>query len=92
MLITASTKNRPESRSAPTMPGASGMAARAAMYGRIATIGAHSNTRRSAAAGTTLSFWMNFTPSATNCAQPWNAPAYIGPSRDCMCAITLCSA
>ena len=27
-----------------------------------------------------------------SCAQPWKAPAYIGPSRPCMCAITLCSA
>src|SRR4051812_24196996 len=92
MLITASTKNKPEPRSAPTMPGASGIAASAAMYGRIATTGAHSNTVLSAAAGVTLSFWTNFTPSATSWAQPWNPPAYIGPSRDCMWAITLCSA
>src|SRR5690242_442911 len=91
MLITASTKNRPASRSAPTMPGAIGIAASAAMYGRIATTGAHSNTRLSAAAGVTLSFWTNLTPSATSCAQPWNPPAYIGPTRLCMCAITLCS-
>src|SRR3954470_11075332 len=48
--------------------------------------------RRSAAVGTVSSFWANFTPSATSCAQPWNPPAYIGPSRDCMCAMTLCSA
>src|SRR5690349_9525634 len=34
---------------------------------------------------------MNFTPSAMSCAQPWNLPAYIGPSRLCMCAICLCS-
>src|SRR5262245_56215217 len=40
----------------------------------------------------TSSFCANFTPSATNCAQPWKAPAYMGPSRPCMCAITLCSA
>src|SRR3954451_5822015 len=38
------------------------------------------------------SFWTNLTPSATSWAHPWNPPAYIGPSRPCMCAITLCSA
>src|SRR5919199_647281 len=26
-----------------------------------------------------------------SCAQPWNRPAYIGPSRACMCARILCS-
>ena len=30
--------------------------------------------------GIMSSFWTNFTPSATSCAQPWNRPAYIGPS------------
>ena len=39
----------------------------------------------------TLSFCMNFTPSATSWAQPWKRPAYIGPTRLCMCAICLCS-
>src|SRR3954465_7911342 len=61
-------------------------------YGMSATAGASVKIRRSAAAGTTSSFWANFTPSATSCAQPWKPPAYIGPSRPCMCAITLCSA
>ena len=42
------------------------------MYGIIATAGASEKTLRSAASGTTSSFWMNFTPSATSCAQPWN--------------------
>ena len=46
---------------------------------------------RSAAAGVMSSFWTNFTPSATSWAHPWKPPAYIGPSRPCMCAITLCS-
>src|SRR2546429_251528 len=32
------------------------------------------------------------TQAAAGWAQPWKAPAYIGPSRPCMCAITLCSA
>ena len=45
----------------------------------MATAGASENTVRSAAAGTMSSFWMNFTPSATSCAQPWKAPASIGP-------------
>ena len=56
-----------------------------------ATAGASLNTVRSAAAGTMSSFCANFTPSATSCAQPWKPPAYIGPRRDCMCAIALCS-
>ena len=46
----------------------------------------------SAAAGVTSSFCTNFTPSATSCAHPWNRPASIGPTRDCICASTLCSA
>ena len=54
-------------------------------------IGASRNTGLSASRGVTSSFWTNFTPSAISWAQPWNAPAYIGPSRPCMCAITLCS-
>ena len=57
----------------------------------MATAGASENTPRSAASGTTSSFWTNFTPSATSCAQPWNMPASIGPRRACMCASTLCS-
>jgi hypothetical protein len=61
------------------------------MYGISTTAGASEKTPESAAAGTTSSFWMNLTPSATNCAHPWNAPASIGPSRACMCARTLCS-
>ena len=61
------------------------------MYGIMATAGANENTVLSAAEGTTSSFWMNLTPSATNCAQPWNTPASIGPTRACMCANTLCS-
>ena len=56
-----------------------------------ATAGANRKTRRSAAAGVMSSFCTNFTPSATSWAQPWKPPAYIGPSRPCMCAITLCS-
>jgi hypothetical protein len=69
-----------------------GITTNSAMYGTSATAGASENTHRSAAAGMMSSFWMNFTPSAISCAQPWNRPAYIGPSRDCMCASTLCSA
>ena len=56
-----------------------------------ATNGARRKTHRSARAGVMSSFWTNFTPSATSCAHPWKPPAYIGPSRPCMCAITLCS-
>jgi ATP-dependent Clp protease ATP-binding subunit ClpX len=52
----------------------------------------YSRTQESAADGITSSFWTNLTPSAISCAQPWNRPAYIGPTRPCMCAITLCSA
>src|SRR5689334_20506291 len=54
--------------------------------------GARRKTGRSASRGVTSSFWTNLTPSAMSWAQPWKAPAYIGPSRPCMCAITLCSA
>src|SRR6185437_12172361 len=54
--------------------------------------GARRKTGRSASRGVTSSFWTNLTPSAMSWAQPWNAPAYIGPSRPCMCAMTLCSA
>ena len=63
-----------------------------AMYGTSATAGASENTQRSAAAGITSSFCTNFAPSAMSWAHPWNRPAYIGPSRACMCASTLCSA
>ena len=62
------------------------------MYGTSATAGAREKTQASAATGITSSFWTNLTPSAMSCAHPWNLPAYIGPSRPCMWAITLCSA
>ena len=78
--ITASTKNRPMSRSTPTSPGPTGITTSTTRYGISATAGASRNTVRSAAAGTTSSFCANFTPSATSCAQPWKPPAYIGPS------------
>ncbi len=61
------------------------------MYGTRTTAGARVNTHPSAAAGMMSSFWMNFTPSAISWAHPWNRPAYIGPSRCCMWASTLCS-
>ncbi|CAM5251025.1 hypothetical protein SCANM63S_09455 [Streptomyces canarius] len=91
--ITASTKNTPASRTWPTAPslGPMGMARRTRRYGSRATAGASWKTRRSAPAGTTSSFCANFTPSAMSWAQPWKPPAYIGPSRPCMWAITLCS-
>ena len=86
------TKNSPMSRSAPTSGrGRSGSTTSTTRYGTSATTGASWKTRRSAAAGTMSSFCTNFTPSATSWAQPWKPPAYIGPSRPCMCAITLCS-
>ena len=81
----------PTDRSCAVCPGPTGIVMSTNRYGSSATAGASSNTRRSARAGTTASFCANFTPSATSCAQPWNPPAYIGPSRDCMCAIALCS-
>src|SRR3712207_2690629 len=75
--ITAITKNSPMSRSTATHVADSGMAIIATRYGSNATAGASLNTRLSAAAGTTSSFCTNLTPSATSCAQPWKAPAYI---------------
>src|SRR5690606_6511741 len=69
-----------------------GITSRTSRYGTIATPGASLNTHRSASRGTTSSFCANFTPSAMSCAQPWKAPAYMGPRRPCMCAMTLCSA
>ncbi len=69
-----------------------GITTNSAMYGTSQTAGARENTHRSAAAGITSSFCTNLTPSARSCAHPWNRPAYIGPSRPCMCASTLCSA
>src|SRR4051794_39221010 len=89
--MTASTKNSPMSRSSPTRPGPIGTTRSATRYGSRATAGASRKIVRSAAAGTTSSFCTNLTPSATSCAQPWKAPAYIGPTRLCMCAIALCS-
>src|SRR4051794_1826060 len=56
-----------------------------------AMAGANRKTGPSAAAGVMSSFCANLTPSATNWAQPWKPPAYIGPTLDCMCAIALCS-
>ena len=90
---TASTTNSPTSSGCPTSVsrGPSGMNSRATRYGSRATSGATRNTGRSAARGVTSSFCTNFTPSASSCAHPWNRPAYIGPSRCCMCASTLCS-
>src|ERR671932_1771589 len=89
--LAASTNSRPASRSAATADGDSGSAAIATRYGTSATAGASRKTGRSAAAGTISSFCTNLTPSAISWAQPWNPPAYIGPSRPCMCAMTLCS-
>src|SRR5918996_1254640 len=90
--ITASTASSPTSTSTPTHSGASGTKARATRYGTSPTAGASRKTAGSARAGTTSSFWANLTPSAISWAQPWNRPAYIGPTRPCMCAMTLCSA
>ena len=90
-LDIASTKKMPTSRFSAKTVFPSGRTTRIAMYGIIATAGASENTLRSAAAGTTSSFWMNLTPSATSCAHPWNRPASIGPSRACMWASPLCS-
>src|SRR4051794_12887082 len=89
--ITASTKNSPASRSTPTRPSPTGMTISTTRYGTRATAGAILKMVRSAAAGIRSSFWTNFTPSASSWAQPWKPPAYIGPRRDCMCAMTLCS-
>lgn len=91
--MTARTKNRPASMTWPTAPwpGPMGMARRTRRYGSRATAGASWKMRRSALAGTTSSFCANFTPSATSWAQPWKPPAYMGPRRPCMWAITLCS-
>ena len=91
VVIVASAKKPPTDRSWTLCRGPTGMTTSTNRYGSSATAGASSNTRRSARAGTTDSFCANFTPSATSCAQPWNPPAYIGPSRDCMWAIALCS-
>jgi hypothetical protein len=90
-LDIASTKKIPTSRFSANHESLIGRTTRIAMYGIIATAGARENTLRSAAAGTTSSFWMNFTPSATSWAHPWNRPASIGPSRACMWASPLCS-
>ena len=90
-LDIASTKKMPTSRFSANTVSPRGRTTRIAMYGIIATAGASENTLRSAAAGTMSSFWMNFTPSATSCAHPWNRPASIGPSLACMCARPLCS-
>src|SRR3954463_67997 len=91
--IIARAKNSPGSIETPTCPpGPTGITISTTRYGISATAGASVKIRRSAAAGTTSSFRANFPPSATSCAQPWKPPAYIGPSRPCMCAITLCSA
>ncbi len=90
-LISASTKNRLGSMIEAAWSGATGITTRTTRYGISATAGASRKTVRSAAAGMTSSFWTNFTPSATSCAQPWKPPAYIGPTRACMCAIALCS-
>lgn len=91
--MTARTKKMPASMTSPTAPslGPIGMARRTSRYGRRATAGASWKIRRSAPAGTMSSFCANFTPSATSWAQPWKPPAYIGPRRPCMWAITLCS-
>src|SRR5665647_647923 len=89
--LAASTNSTPAPTSAATTVGERGMTASATRYGTRATAGASLNTQRSAASGTMSSFWTNLAPSATSCAQPWNPPAYIGPNRPCMCAITLCS-
>ncbi len=90
-LDMAITKKMPMSRFSAKIVGLNGSTTKIAMYGIIATAGASEKTLRSAAVGTMSSFWMNFTPSATSCAQPWNTPASMGPTRDCMCASTLCS-
>ena len=90
--VIAMTKKIPTSRFRMKIVSEKGITTNNAMYGTSATAGARENTHRSAAAGITSSFWTNLTPSATSCAQPWNRPAYIGPSRACMCARTLCSA
>ena len=91
--MTASTKKMPASTTWPTAPslGPIGMATRTRRYGSRATAGASWKMRRSAPAGTMSSFCANFTPSATSWAQPWKPPAYMGPRRPCMWAITLCS-
>ena len=89
--MTASTSTTLASTSAPTTRGDSGMTASATRYGMSATNGASRKAQRSARAGVMSSFWTNFTPSATSCAHPWKPPAYIGPSRPCMWAMTLCS-
>ena len=90
-LDMASTKKMPTSRLSANADALNGSTTRIAMYGIIATAGAREKTLLSAASGTTSSFWMNFTPSATSWAQPWNEPASMGPSRACMWASTLCS-
>ena len=59
--------------------------------GSSATAGASANTRGRRPRGMMSSFWTNLMPSASSCAQPWNLPASIGPSRACMCASPLCS-
>lgn len=91
--ITASTKKMPASTTWPTAPspGPIGIATSTSRYGRRATAGARRKTLRSAPAGTMSSFCANFTPSATSWAQPWKPPAYMGPRRPCMWAMTLCS-
>jgi hypothetical protein len=89
--VIAVTKKIPTSRFRMKISFENGITTNSAMYGTSATAGASENTHRSAAAGITSSFWTNFTPSASSCAHPWKRPAYIGPSRACMCARTLCS-
>ena len=91
--ITARTKNSPASTVCPdeAVAGRPGSRSAPGGTGSRATAGASWKTRRSAPAGTMSSFCANFTPSATSWAQPWKPPAYIGPSRPCMWAITLCS-
>ena len=95
---TTPTPTRPARRTArcpgagrPGRPGPSGTTSSTSRYGSSATAGASRNTGRSAPRGAMSSFCTNLTPSAISCAQPWKPPAYIGPSRPCMCAITLCS-
>ena len=46
---------------------------------------------RSAAAGTTSSFCTNFTPSATSCAQPWNAAGVHRADAGSACAPSPCA-
>ncbi len=88
----AITKKSPTSRFSAQTSFPNGMTAKTRITGTTKTAGAREKTQRSAARGTTSSFWMNLTPSAMSCAHPWKRPASMGPSRCCMWARTLCSA